>query len=269
MSTTVTYPETGVRLHWHPALLADIPILSADECLTTLRTLENLRPYWEQRHPVVPFYTLGATNYYDIFNAPGTPYYDKARRLNSLLQEHFGWLYQRISDRLGAAFDVPTGHANRLALPGFNIILAHPKLDTMRTLTVIEWSQKREEAEYFSLPVHVDTPQYVVDWSEFQHVDLVHPLSFTLTLSVPQKGCGLQIWELFDEDTLGLDETAIAAKLASSKTWIRPYSVGVMTVHTGRYYHTAAPVRSSRQDDTRITLQGHVALADGKAILYW
>lgn len=256
-------------LDWHRSLLTNIELLTPQECAAVYAALKDLRPHWIRRHATVPFYTLGAANYYDIANNPELPYYDIARRLNPVLLERLDWLYSRLAEALSEAFGVPARYGGRRAVPGFNILFSHPALENPQTLMVGEWFEKRYDRTAFSVPIHCDTPHFVVDWSDAREIDMDRPLSFTVPIAMPQSGAALRVWDLWLDEAYGKSEAELHEQLQTRRLTVHDYELGHCALHTGLRCHTIAAVRDVQPEDARITLQGHGLLADGAIQLYW
>ncbi|WP_186017745.1 hypothetical protein [Burkholderia gladioli] len=196
------------------------------------------RAHWRQRHPLVPFYTLGLAAYLDCAGGGTGLYHDGAARRasNALLAGMFQPLLDRVAAALADCLGAPAALADDAALPGFHIYLPNP---------------------VFGGPVakvHRDL--------QFQDVypgrrpgpgDLV---SFTLSLSTPP-GSGLNQWS---------GEAGEAAQLGEPEFF--PYRDGMLIVHDGLVTHQA--VLACDGSVERITLQGHgLRRDDGHFILYW
>jgi hypothetical protein len=250
-------------------MITDIKLLTKQECLEIRSAIYKLKELWIQRHPVAPFYTLGASNYFDIAHNPHHNYYKTAKYYNSILLEHLGWLYQRLANTLAEILEAPTTYPETLALPGFHIFLAHKYFEKMRALTHQEWFRTRYDPEVVSSPIHCDTPHTVVDWGTSEPVDFSHPVSFTLAISLPKSGAGMYVWNLHLEETIGLNKAALLHLLHSREKSLHSYQVGWFTLHSGLMYHQVAPMQNLQPDDERITLQGHGLLHKRKWQLYW
>lgn len=259
----------GAPLEWSPDLLVDFDVLTSGECRDVRAGLEELREHWVWRHPVAPFYTLGANNYYDLFGSADRPYYDRARALNPVLLERFPDMYRKVADCLSNAFGVPVAYGPRLAVPGFNILLGHEHFSNIDQRTLYAWVTDRMAPENFSTPIHTDTPQLIVDWSDRRWVDLSRPISFTLSIALPEEGSGMYVWDLREDETRGMGEVPLKRLLEERARHLHRYAVGRMVVHSGVHYHAISSWRATGPEDARITLQGHAVMADGVGQLYW
>ena len=250
-------------------IVTDINLLTAQEANNIHSVVENLKDLWIQRHPVVPFYTLGASNYFDIAYNPQLPYYKMAKEYNPILLKHLGWLYERLADTLAQQLDAPVGYRETLALPGFHIFLSHKAFEQPKDLTHQEWFRHRYNPEVVGSPIHCDTPHLVVDWGTKQGIDFSNPMSFTLTIALPKSGAGMYVWDLRLDETVSLSETELLNLLNSRDKKLYSYKVGNMTLHSGFNYHQIAPMSNIEPDDVRITLQGHGLFYQGYWQLYW
>src|ERR1043166_937208 len=160
--------------------ITTLNVLSSDECGAARSTILDLRGSWLRRNPYFPFFTLGAASYIDA-TADRQEYYSKAREFNPLLSRNFGWLYDKLVRALQAHFGAPVIFAPSQALPGYHIYLAHP---------------------IFEKPIgsiHCDTQYRLLDWTGVERADYDHPMSFTLSIALPQCGGGLNLWELHQD----------------------------------------------------------------------
>ncbi|HAJ63713.1 MAG TPA: hypothetical protein DCP31_34495, partial [Cyanobacteria bacterium UBA8543] len=62
-----------------------LELLTQQECQEVSAVVEDLKDLWIQRHPIAPFYTLGASNYFDITYNPQLPYYRMVKEYNPIL----------------------------------------------------------------------------------------------------------------------------------------------------------------------------------------
>lgn len=249
--------------------ISEIDLLSASECARVRSALDEMRPHWIQRHPVVPFFTLGASNYFDISYNPLLPYYRMAARFNPILREHLDWMYQRVAERLSEHFGEPVEYREQLALPGFHILLSHKLFESAQDFTHMEWFRAKGKEDVVANAMHCDTAHLVVNWGTLEGLDLEHPISVTVSIALPQAGAGLNYWDFGLERTNGLPQPEIREILLANERHYHPYRVGGMTVHSGLRYHQMAPMRDLQPEDERITLQGHGVRCNGKWQLFW
>jgi hypothetical protein len=253
-----------------PSTISTVSVVTEEECVTIRKTLEDLREHWISRHPVAPFYTLGASNYFDLAYNPELPYYRMAQRYNPILRDRLGWIYDRLVAVLSAELQAPVEFRDSLALPGFHIFLAHPAFEHPRNLMHRDWFKARYDPDAVSNPIHCDTPHLLFNWgTSYEGVDFKHPISFTLAISLPQAGAGMHVWDLHRDETLELTQPEVLALLDSREKQLYRYQVGSMALHSGFYYHQVAPFQSVQPTDARITLQGHGICCQGRWQLYW
>ncbi len=250
--------------------VVDLQVLDAAGCEAVRAKLESLRALWTKRHPSAPFYTLGASNYFDIAHNPELPYYRMAAELNPVLMEHFGDLLRAVARTLADHVHMPVGFTERLAHPGFHIFEADESFRTIRGLTHREWFQERDNPAFVASPIHCDTPHYVVDWGgDASRVAMNRPISFTLAIAMPATGAGMYVWDLRMAETAGLTDAQLHAALAGRRKTLRGYRHGAMAVHDGMSYHQVAPMDDPQPGEMRITLQGHGVPVGGVMRLFW
>lgn len=231
--------------------LAELNVLDAEQCERALKTIDSIRANWTQRHPALPFFTLGAASYIDAASSREI-YAESSRRLNPILLENFGWLLERLKTVLQAHLGGPVEWHPNAALPGFHIYLAH----------------KMFEQPIAS--VHCDSQYDLLDWSGLDgEAERANARSFTLALALPQKGGGLNTWPLHRSELVGLNIDAISKRVRAAACTYHPYAIGRMVVHTGDVMHQAAPASDIVVSDRRITLQGHCLRVGGIWYVYW
>lgn len=231
--------------------VVNIDLLSPSECQQVSSTLENLKELWIHKKPGVPFYSLGSGSYFHAESGKllNHDYYTLLKKYNSLLQKHFGWLYQRLADRLSQQLNASTRYPDNLALPGFHIFLYHPE---------------------FAKPVaklHRDL-QYR-QHQQYQNKDYTDHISYTLSIELPQAGGGMNIWDLHHTEIDGLSQTQIETMASSRRKEFHPYQLGKFALHSGHFIHQIAPAKNMHPNDRRITLQGHGICDRGVWNLYW
>ncbi len=250
--------------------VSQVPILTPQECVTIRTLIDELRESWIQRHPVAPFFTLGASNYFDLAYLANPPYYQMAQQYNPILKERFGWLYDRLAVVLSNHLQAPVDYKESLALPGFHIFLDHAAFQHPRDLTHRDWFRDRYDPAAVSNPIHCDTPHLLFNWgSSYDGIDFKNPISFTLAIALPQSGGGMYVWDLHRDETLGLPQTELRQLLDSRQKTLHSYTIGAAALHSGFYYHQIAPFRDVQPHDARITLQGHGICCQGRWQLYW
>jgi hypothetical protein len=249
--------------------ISEIESLTLGECERVRKGLDDMRPHWIQRHPKAPFYTLGASNYFDIAFNPMLPYYRFAALFNPVMREHLGWMYDRVAERLSAHFDEPVAYREGLALPGFHILLADKSFESAQDLTHLEWFRAKGNAEIVGNAIHCDTAHQVVNWGTREGIDFENPISITLSIALPASGAGLNYWDFGKEKTEGMPQKDLLDLLLASDKHYHAYRLGSMVVHSGLRYHQMAPMRELIPTDERITLQGHGLRCNGTWQLFW
>lgn len=230
-------------------MINEIDLLTEEECCLVSSIVHELKDLWIQRHPQLPFYTLGLASPYDV-PQDKQGYYKKVKHYNSILLKHFGWLYERLANALTIKLGKLALFPENLALPGFHIFLEH---------------------KAFEQPlgaVHCDK-SYMFHWQPSEKVDLNNPISFTQAISLPQLGGGMYMWDLQYAEVQGLDHAQIEeiSHLRNKKFY--PYKEGKLFLHSGHTVHQIAPIKKLQSEDERITLQGHGILYNNAWQLHW
>jgi hypothetical protein len=246
-----------------------IPIASPEEMKRVRASILELRPYWVQRHPRGPYYTLGASNYWDLIGKSKEHYVSEARRLNPILWERFEPLYQRVQSGVSEAFGAPAIYdPENLPLPGFHVFLGDDMLTQVKDITHRQWFKEREDPNKFVNSIHCDTPQLIVPFGD-RPVDKTRPLSFTGSVSLPEEGSGLYTWDLTLAESEKIPDAELMAMLNARGKHYNAYHVGELFVHSGLVFHQIAKLENVRAGMERITLQGHTIRRDGQWLLYW
>jgi len=230
--------------------IARLQLLSRDECREVRAAIVGLRSHWQSRSPEFPFFTLGAASYLD---APEERlrYLVKARELNPLLSQHFGWLYRRLAEALSDHFRARVAFPDELALPGYHIYLSHPVFE--RPIASI----------------HCDTQYRLHEWAGATPDDFRAAMSFTLSIALPKCGAGLRVWPIHYDEIAGETLDTVLRRAGNSPPDYFPYEPGQLFLHSGHRVHQAAPARGLIDGDERITLQGHALSCQGNWMLYW
>ncbi len=243
-------PEKAREIADAPFVRRDLQLLSGEECAAVRENVRAIREHWTRWYPDLPFFTVGAASYRDAASAGLDAYREKARLLNPVLSEHFGWLHQRLRAALTSEFRREFFFDESFALPGFHVFEFH---------------------ESFARPgasVHVDLQFKDLDWSRWQAVDLEDQLSVTLAIRLPGGGGGLRLWpvtyaEIRDMRTVDLQ------RIVAEEPVLHRYREGGLVVHSGYQLHQIAPAPGMQPGDERITLQAHALSVDGRYLLYW
>ncbi|MGK0186197.1 MAG: hypothetical protein ACI9R3_001980 [Verrucomicrobiales bacterium] len=235
-----------------PHALDNAHVLDSEECTKLRQQIFDLREHWVQRHPQVPFYTLGTASYLDANGGQYASYLTKKEATNPILIDHFTWFYDRVLERASALLNAPACYDDRLARPGFHVYLANPA---------------------FGQPVakiHCDLQYQSIDWTGFDVAkgDDEEHISFTISIRLPACGGGLNYWDV-DHQQAKDDPNAAKQKFDKDKPLFHPYEQGSMVIHSGKMIHQASIMKDVQPTDERITMQGHgIRMKDGW-LLYW
>ncbi|WP_164015778.1 hypothetical protein [Pyxidicoccus trucidator] len=236
-------------------MITSLELLTPDECARLVAHIKELRAHWIPRgnNPQsTSFFTLGAAIYLD----EPSEYRAVAERNNPLLREHFAWLYERLTEFLSRQLRAPVELAPGLGHPGFHVWLT-PAIFTTPDASV-----------------HFDL-QYLRAFPEPQPgMDFDRPLSFTLSLRLPRRGGGLNLWEFTYERYRQFYERINTRIQPKDVTVLlprlrHPYTVGAIAMHSGHLLHQVGEVDQVFPGDERITLQGHGILVRGVWQLYF
>ena len=235
-----------------PDVLDAIAVLTPEDCARVCDRVYALRAHWTRRHESRPFFTLGTASYLDATGGRFVDYSAAAQRGNALLAAEFDWMYQRLDAALSAAGFAPIVTDERLARPGFHIFLGD------------------NVPHAASASKHYDLQYEHIDWSPYARVDLQSPLSFTLTVRLPEGGSGLFVWHVDVHAVQQLPPDARRAVLHEHRhATYHPYEAGKMVLHNGHYLHQIARLSTLMPGDARITIQGHAVSTDRGWVVYW
>jgi len=237
-------------------------VLKQEECLETATKVNELRDYWIQRDQF-GLYTLGAAAYLDApdqktmkyFGQPEIDpiqYYEKAKKLNQILTENFGWLYHKLSIVLSEQLESNVRLYPNVGCPGFHIFLPSP-----------------EYAFSTSHIPHFDRQFTNLNWNEAREIDFKSSISFTLAIQLPRSGGGLRIWSVDYYQIIDLPKEEAKELVRSKKSKTCLYQLGGLICHNGNHLHQIMPWQAQSNDDQRITMQGHGLFFDGFWNLYW
>jgi hypothetical protein len=237
-------------------LVETIPMLDERECDELRREVYELQPHWVQRLPGLPMYSLGAALYLDAAHAlhnggqPGERMYVAiAAKYNPILLQHFAPLYRRLEEVLSKRLGGPVAFPPDKALPGFHVFLAHPAFTQM------------------TASVHADLQYQLTDWSWARSVS--RPFSFTVAISLPQQGGGLNVWDITVRQWGLLPPEQLSHALRQSGPRYFAYQRGHLALQCGHLMHQIATPKRLVDGDDRLTFQGHGLLCDGIWQLYW
>jgi hypothetical protein len=247
----MTHSDAKSEMAWNSDSMdiSSVPVLDEPECCRALHAVDDLREIWTRRSPL-PFFTLGAASYIDAAQSR-LAYQALAVRHNGMLDEKFGWLYERVFATLAPLLGGCIVMHPSAARPGFHIYLAHKAFEQAIAST------------------HLDSQYELVDWSQCTNPDFGSTASFTLALELPLHGGGLYTWDVHRREIAHLDQAAIARIVANRSRHYIDYRIGHMAFHSGHIMHQVAPARHLGPQERRITLQGHCTRAGDVWYAYW
>lgn len=250
-----------------------LDFISTEECNVVASRVEKMSHLYQQRIPNKPFYTLGAASYLDAAESI-SKYYQISQRINPILKENFGWLYQRLVNTLEAYLEAPVTYNYQAALPGFHIFL----------------SDKLFEQDLAD--IHLDIQYLLLDWDNIKSINYQNPISFTLAIALPKYGAGISVWDIEANNIANLP-LAVSDRIKGENNYIthinQPeitkqmekwifgcknkffygHELGKITLQEKHMFHKIAPARNLQPDDKRITFQGHGLFCNGTWQLYW
>lgn len=231
-------------------MISELDFLTREEATNTLEKVRALKARWIDRsHGFYPFYTLGANLYIDSSEDDESQYRRMAEEHNPILKENFQNLYDKLFALLQEAYKVPVTFVEGFAQPGFHIFLASKVFYEKGGST------------------HFDMQYQKIKWP-YANVDYDTPISFTVPISLPKAGAGLEYWDI-TQDMVQKMSGAEFNKARAVPPHYFGYSLGKMVLHQGLILHQIAPTKEIHPGDARITLQGHGLLCDGALRLYW
>ena len=229
-----------------------VPLLSPAECRRVSEGIYALRRLWTARptegHPEWLFHTLGASSSHEIRSGGREALFLKARRINPVLFETFGWLYQRMAAVVEEKVNRTVYYDGRLGLPGFLIF---------------------PEYQDFRGAEHTDSQFVYLQWDEKKYgkIDFSAQISLTLPITIPPAGAGLHYWDvdLFQWQKMPEQERA---KVLERQPQYASYRAGSLLLHNGLRWHRAS-VNPGGQEEPRITLQGFMLPTRKGWVIYW
>jgi hypothetical protein len=259
-------PETHGTVHF-------VPIFDQKSAQKHANQVLTLNNQWVRRDKY--FHTFGAVSYLEAFDEKGvlpfnqlSGYHSHRELINPVLQRHFSDLYSDLNNALSRHLGVPCEIASELAHPGFHIFGATPLEGQMEQSYVDAF-----EGDSWS-HLHVDI-QYLPHqpfWDKFRNVDLSNPMTFTLSLELPQAGSALRHWQSIESP---IDAHAFNYRpMEERRNMIGPeqyakYSPGTLTYFIGHLIHQIPASNPLLVTDRRITLQGHGIKCDNTWQLYF
>ena len=240
MNVQTTESAQGAR----PSRLVSLPVLEPADCDVYWEALQEVRASWTARHPLAPFFTLGAASYLDA----GEEYQALAAAANPVLASRFASLLERVRQAIAAHTGDPV-EVGRFALPGFHIFQAHPAFE-------------RPVAS-----IHCDLQFQGLAWGS--GADLNRTLTFTLPIRLPATGGGLDAWDIETAEWMPLSPSERLALLKARAYTYFPYECGRIELHDGQFVHRIAASRGMAPGEERVTYHGHGVWEDGAWRLYW
>lgn len=240
------------------ARIERVDFLTVEECKSVESTVCRLKRLWEPRRKTEadgfirhPFYTLGVASYIDaVTHDKAANYFSKARELNSILRAELPDLYDKLIASLSEYLGQPVSFAPKLALPGFHIFPTEPGV------------------QYPEVELHLDLQYKYIPWERPEEIDFRNPVSFTVPISLPEEGGGLNVCDLPAAGIMLLGDEERESVLNSKVRYI-PYALGRMVVQRGLLLHGVAKRHNVSSQTDRITFQGHAVLRGDTWQLYW
>ena len=263
-----------------------IKVLELKDINKCLSLVSSLKGYYTPLPDGFNFETLGAASYLHYGNEhnsnieTGEQYHKIKNDTNPILMNNFKWLYDILIEKLSVTLDAKCEISSKadLAFPGFHIFYPY------------------ENCEKVCHPAHLDYQwAYHLDSlkEKFENVDESKFLTFTLSIKLPHNGAGLYYWDLpnydkqyfFEEaeeiikdvlekaNNLFLNSDGSVSKEIYEKETnplILDYKEGYMSIFTQPILHQIMPFNYGwKNDDVRITLQGHGIMCDNIWRLYF
>jgi hypothetical protein len=217
--------------------------LTSEQCGEISVTVNKLKDFWLDRKWG---YTLGAATYQD----PPLLYPALSSYTNVVLRECFDDMYTAVSRALSEVRGKEIITMNGTALPGFHIFT--PRVNNIKD------GDERQHGH-----PHIDTPYDSVFWP----CAISDPFSFTLPVAIPACGAGMGFWDDVTEKEMDL----YAQSNQIPEPTIYDYELGSMYLHDGMTPHRIENMGNIRDNELRITLQGHgVTMEDtGQIVAYF
>lgn len=236
-------------------MIQEYDVLTGAQCADVDRRVRALQALWIPRgNSSRRFFTLGAAGYCEEV----ATYYERIKVYNPILERHFGALLAAIrrvlyEQHLNAGKCV---FSSVLALPGFHIF---PSNAIHRSATA---------------SLHFDLQFDRIGLARIASVEHTECLSFTLPITLPKGGGGLDYWNVSFHDMnknarIG-HSCSLEAECGSKEKLTVKYVPGKLVVHSGLLAHRIAGSPDVQPQDYRITLQGHALLWRHQHwVIYW
>jgi hypothetical protein len=234
-----------------------ISVLDRDECNSIVRVIFDLHNYWIKRTMSdfsipLSFWTLGYATYLD-----GPEGHKKSKQeMNAFLLKHFGTLYDKVIHHLQGSLNCPVKTCLDYNLPGFHIYQGNPALPL---------------GLFCGGTIHYDTPHQRADFP-FAVSD-AEVFSFTLPVSLPRNGGGLNFWPKVPAYVEAGNWFHLTSK--ETQKWLidnlhhLDYAVGSMVVHECNILHQMSNNVKTDETDWRITMQGHGVFREDHWMIYF
>ena len=240
-------------------------IISKEEAEALVSKVLSLESHWVSRNTYYggvevsasfpDFWTLGAAAYLDGPSA-------HTSQKTSVVSENFSGILAKVVEALSTMLDTEVFIDPKYSSPGFHIF------------------KGREGMPYgtaFGGALHKDYPHLT---SEFPFsFDRDRPVTFTLVLSLPKNGGGMNYWiedaqsEQFIKGMKEVSATYPNMPMVAQE-WVKvnrnylEYKIGTLYVHDGQTLHQVANEVPTFASDTRITLQGHGVYREEGLMIY-
>ena len=231
--------------------ISKFSLLSSEEATDWSEQVLQASALWQRRAKSIDFYTLGAAHYLDLNPHQTTDHYQTlVHRYNPSLWERFEPLYWRLAHFCADYFGGSFGFHENLALPGFHVFGPKP----LAPDSFFNAVYFRQGGRVHSHPLPELLPS-LLGVSKRQLASSMY--SLTLTLGLPAKGGGLNIW---------IDDVEREGPVFC------PYQVGCMYGFGGDLRHQIAPVPLDQlgcTESRRITMQCHLIEVDQMTYLFF
>jgi hypothetical protein len=217
-------------------------------------------PLSSEIRDAIYYYTLGATVNYDG-DAGQDTHRNNYNRTNPTMVAQFEWLFQRVLKLL----EENLGRGKAYLYPNTNLCFRIMSGEILRNPIA------RLIVSRLPVSPHIDMQYKHLKWPE--GACMSEGISFTLCIDLPKEsvGSGLRIWDRYQEQKSGLIYASsgeeVLTRFDSWESWPYEdleYTPGFITILSGCQYHAINRPKKMRQDDWRITLQGHALYSEGQ-----
>lgn len=250
-----------------------VPVLDQKSAQQFADQVISLSKLWVTRDKY--FHTFGAVSYLEAFNEKGVlpfnqlgAYHSHRELINPVFQRHFSKLYTELINALSNHFGIRCEIPKELAHPGFHIFGATESEGQMEQSFIDafkgdSWSHLHVDIQYLA---------HLPFWDQFKQIDLSNPLTFTMSLELPDAGSSLRYWHSIESANEA--HSFNYRPIEERKNMIghensAKYSPGVLTYFIGHLIHQIPATNPLLVTDRRITLQGHGIKCDNTWQLYF